>query len=91
MSTTRLSIVPLGMSLGFTFVVSYVLCVAYGVLGTQQGLHQLLPQIFPGFTWITWPSFLLGLFWSFVFGWYFALLRAFVFVPLFGFFGARTK
>jgi len=47
-------------------------------------------QIFPGFTWITWPSFFLGLFWSFVFGWYVAILRAVVFVPLYDFFAART-
>ena len=91
MNATRLSIVPLGMSLGFTFVVSYVLCVAYGMLGFQQGMHQLLFQIFPGFTWITWPSFFLGLLWSFVFGWYVAILRAVVFVPLFDVFAARTE
>jgi protein-S-isoprenylcysteine O-methyltransferase Ste14 len=33
-------------------------------------MHQLLAQLLPGFTWITWPSFFLGLFWSFVYGWY---------------------
>ena len=91
MNATRLGIVPLGMSLGFTFVISYVLCVVYGILGFQQGMHQLLFQIFPGFTRITWPSFFLGLFWSFVFGWYIAILRDVVFVPLFNFFAAGTK
>ena len=91
MNATRLGIVPLGMSLGFTFVISYVLCVVYGILGFQQGMHQLLFQIFPGFTWITWPSFFLGLFWSFVFGWYIAIFRDGVFVPLFNFFVAGTK
>lgn len=91
MTATRSSIIPLGMSLGITFMIAYVLCVLYGVLGFQQGMHQLLFQIFPGFTWITWPSFFLGLFWSFVFGWYIALLRAIVFVPLYNFFAAETK
>jgi hypothetical protein len=91
MNTTRLEIVPLGLSLGITFVIAYVLCVAYGVLGFQQGMHQLLFPILPGFTWITWPSFFLGLFWSFVFGWYIAILRALVFVPLFNLFAAWIK
>jgi hypothetical protein len=50
MNTTRLEIVPLGLSLGVTFVISYVLCVVYGLLGFQQGMHQLLFQVFPGFT-----------------------------------------
>jgi hypothetical protein len=31
------------------------------------------------------------LFWSFVFGWYVAILRAVVFVPLFDFLAAQTK
>jgi hypothetical protein len=91
MNAKRLGIVPMGMSLGVTFVIAYVLCVLYGMLGFQQGMHQLLFQIFPGFTWITWPSFFLGLFWSFVFGWYIAILRAVVFVPVFSLFAAWTQ
>jgi hypothetical protein len=63
----------------------------WGLLGFQQGMHQLLFQVIPGFTWITWPSFFLGLFWSFVLGWYIAILRVVVFVPLFNLFAARQK
>jgi hypothetical protein len=50
-------------------------------------MHQLLPQLLPGFTWLTWPSFFLGAFWSFVYGWYVAVVVA----PLFNFFAARTQ
>jgi len=50
-------------------------------------MHQLLFQIIPGFTWITWPSFFIGLFWNFVLGWYIAL----VFAPLFNLFAARMQ
>jgi len=87
MPTSRISIVPLGLTLGFFLVITYVLCVIYGLLGFQQGMHQLLFQIIPGFTWITWPSFFIGLFWTFVWGWYIAL----VFAPLFNFFTARIQ
>jgi len=87
MPTSRIAIVPLGLTLGFFFVITYVLCVIYGLLGFQQGMHQLLFQIIPGFTWITWPSFFIGLFWTFVWGWYIAL----VFAPLFNFFTARMQ
>jgi hypothetical protein len=87
MPTSRIAIVPLGLTLGFFLVITYVLCVIYGLLGFQQGMHQLLFQIIPGFTWITWPSFFIGLFWTFVWGWYIAL----VFAPLFNFFSARTQ
>jgi hypothetical protein len=54
---------------------------------SERGMHQLLAQMLPGFTWITWPSFFLGLVWSFVYGWFVAV----VFVPLFNFFAARTQ
>jgi len=87
MSTSRIAIVPLGLTLGFFLVITYVLCVLYGLLGFQQGMHQLLFQIIPGFTWINWPSFFIGLFWNFAWGWYIAL----VFAPLFNFFTARMQ
>ena len=83
MPTSRIAIVPFS----FFLVITYVLCVIYGLLGFQQGMHQLLFQIIPGFTWITWPSFFIGLFWTFVWGWYIAL----VFAPLFNFFTARMQ
>ena len=83
----RLAIVPLGLSVSSFLVATYVLCVLFGLLISDRGMHQLLPQLMPGFTWITWPSFVLGLFWSFVYGWYVAV----VFAPLFNFFSARFQ
>ena len=86
-TTARLGIVPLGLSLGSFLVITYVLCVLFGIMVSERGMHQLLVQMLPGFTWITWPSFFLGLFYSFVCGWYVAV----VFAPLFNFFAARTQ
>jgi hypothetical protein len=87
MPTSRIAIVPLGLTLSLFLMITYVVCVIYGLLGFQQGMHQLLFQIIPGFTWITWPSFFIGLFWNFVWGWYIAL----VFAPLFNFFSAQMQ
>ena len=86
-TTTRLAIVPLGLSLGSFLVITYLLCVLFGIFVSDRGMHQLLSQLLPGFTWITWPSFFLGLFWSVVYGWYIAV----VFAPLFNFFSVRTR
>ena len=83
----RLAIVPLGLSLGSFLVITYVLCVLFGIFVSDRGMHQLMAQMLPGFTWITWPSFFLGLVWSFVLGWYVAV----VFAPLFNFFSERTQ
>jgi hypothetical protein len=50
-------------------------------------MYQSWLRLLPGFTWLTWPSFLLGVVESFVYGWYVAL----IFGPLFNFFAARFK
>jgi len=84
----HLSLPVLGASLSTTFVITYVLCILYGLLGFSPAAHDsILPSILPGFTWITWPSFFLGLVWSFVYGWFVAVVLA----PLFNFFSARMQ
>ena len=86
----RIAIVPLGMTLGTFFVVTYILCVLFGVLVSDPGMHRFLSDLLPGFTWITWPSFFIGLVWAFVFGWYIAVVVA----PIYNFFmadGSRSK
>jgi hypothetical protein len=87
LSVRRLRIVPVGMSVGLLFVISYVLCVALGLIWWEGGLHQPWLQFLPGFSWLSPGSFLLGLVESFAYGWYVAL----VFVPLFNFFNARFR
>jgi hypothetical protein len=85
---TRLSIVPLGLTLAAFFGVTYVLCIVYGLAFADQGFHlTLMPMLLPGFSWLTWPAFFIGLAWSFAFGWYVAA----VFAPLFNFFVGRTS
>lgn len=81
----RIPLVPFGLSLSAFLVVTYVLCILFGLLVSAKGMHQLLPMLMPGFTWITWPSFLIGLVWSLVYGWYVAV----VFAPIFNYFASR--
>ncbi|MDP2123623.1 MAG: DUF5676 family membrane protein [Parvibaculum sp.] len=85
--TGHIAIVPLGMSISSFFVITYVLCVLFGLLVSSQGMHQLLSTLLPGFTWLTWPSFLLGLVWMFGLGWYIAV----IFAPIYNFFVARGE
>lgn len=81
----RLAVVPLGLSISLLFVISYVLCIALGLIWWDGGLHQPWLQFLPGFTWLSWGSFFLGLIESFLYGWYIAL----IFAPLYNFFSAR--
>ena len=83
----RLPLVPLGLSLSVFLVISYVLCVLLGLIWPGGGLHQPWLQFLPGFTWLTLPSFLLGLVEVIAYGWYSAL----IFAPLFNLVVARRR
>src|SRR5512145_2759434 len=86
-TVSRLPLTSLGASLSAFLVISYVLCILLGLVWRDGGLHQPWLQFLPGFTWLTWRSFLLGLVETFAYGWYVAL----VFVPLFNFFANRLR
>lgn len=71
----RIPLVPFGISLSAFLAISYLLCILLGVIGGWDwGLHQPWLQFLPGFTWLTWPSFFLGLAESIAYGLYAALL-----------------
>jgi hypothetical protein len=81
----RLTIRGTALSLALFLDVSFVLCVAWGLVLQQFHANQLLEMLIPGFTWLNWQSVLLGLVWSSLIGGYIAV----VFVPLFNYFEGR--
>jgi hypothetical protein len=83
----RIPLVAFGLSLGLFLVISYVLCVGFDLLVPGQAMHQNWQRLLPGFSWLTWQSFVLGLVESFAYGWYVAL----IFCPLFNLFAARSR
>jgi len=76
-----------GVSVGLFLAISYVLCVVYDLIFPGQTMYQAWIRLLPGFTWITWGTFFLGLVESFLYGIYFSL----VFVPLFNFFKSKFE
>lgn len=81
----RLPVAALGLSLGLFLGITYVLCVGYDLLFPGHAMNETWLRLLPGFTWLSWGSFLLGLIESFAYGWYVAL----VFGPLYNFFAAK--
>ena len=69
-------------SLAIWTTVSFVLCVIVGA-ATPSSAHMtaFLEQILPGFEWLTWSGFLIGLTRSFLYGAYAGLL----YVPIYNF------
>jgi hypothetical protein len=83
----RIPLFAFGLSLGLFLAITYVLCVGFDLIFPGQAMYQTWLRLLPGFTWLTWPSFVLGLVESFAYGWYVAL----IFCPLFNFFAARLR
>ncbi len=74
------------LSLGSWAAVSFAICVIWGlVMPEALHMHVLLENVLPGFKWLTWSSFLLGFFESFLFGVYAGLL----YVPIYNFLTRR--
>ncbi len=80
-------VVSLGLSLGSFIALTFVLCVLFDLWFPSLAMNPVWAKLLPGFTWISWPSFFLGLLESFGYGWYIAL----IFGPLFNFFAARSS
>mgnify|MGYP001827872142 CR=1 FL=1 len=75
----RIPILEFGYALSAFFVISYVLCVASGLVFPDWELHQPWLQFFPGFEWLTVQGFVIGLVESVVYAWYVAALFGWLF------------
>ncbi len=73
-----------GLAMGSFLAITYVFCVGYDLVFGQH-MYEVWLKLLPGFTWITWQSFILGLVETFLYGIYFGL----VFTPLYNFFHGR--
>lgn len=83
----RIPVVVLGMSLGLFFAITFILCVGFDLIFPGMAMYQTWLKLLPGFTWLSWQSFLLGLAEAFAYGWYVAL----IFAPLFNYFASRRE
>ncbi len=58
-------------SLAIWGAITFVICMLYGLLVPGSlPIHQALEQVLPGFKWVTFGGFLIGLAWTAVYGLY---------------------
>ena len=75
-----------GLSLGVSAAVSFVVCVIWGLLmPVSLHMHGFLELVLPGFKWLSVGSFVVGIGESFLFGIYAGI----VYVPIRNFFTKR--
>lgn len=82
-----LKVSTVGLSLGSFFAITYTLCVIFDLIFPGMSMYQTWLRLLPGFNWLTWGSFFLGLIESFLYGIYTAL----IFVPLYNFFSFTAE
>ena len=63
------------LSLALWAAVMFLTCITFGLVTPHSlHMHKFLEQILPGFEWLTWSGFLLGLSESFLYGAYAGLV-----------------
>ena len=74
-----LSLLAVGHASSLLLAITFSVCVAFALLFPEHAMYEVWLKLLPGFEWLTWKSFFLGLLESYAYGWYFAL----IWVPLY--------
>ncbi len=76
----RISVVTTALAVAVFFAFSYSVCVAYDLaVPDDYRMYPAWADLFPGFDWIGWGSFFIGLGESFAYGIYVGAAVAFVY------------
>lgn len=82
-----LSLVAVGHATSLFLAISFALCVGLDLVFPAHAMYEAWQKLLPGFHWISWGSFLLGLIESYAYGWYIAL----IWVPLYNVLALRGQ
>lgn len=74
-----ISLVSVGNATSLFLAITFALCVGFDLLFPSRAMYGAWQRMLPGFEWISWQSFFLGLIESYGYGWYFTL----VWVPIY--------
>lgn len=74
-----LSLTAVGHATGLFLAITFALCVGFDLMFPAHAMYGAWQKLLPGFQWISWKSFFLGLIESYGYGWYFGL----VWVPIY--------
>lgn len=66
---------------------TFTLCVSFDILFPAHAMYQVWQRLLPGFEWISWKSFFVGLVESYGYGWYLTL----IWIPLYNVFARKSN
>lgn len=82
-----LSLLAAGHATSLLLAITFSLCVAFDLVFPDMAMYQVWLKLLPGFEWLSWPSFFIGLAESYGYGWFIAL----IWVPLYNVFAADKE
>lgn len=85
--STRISLQAVGHATSLFIAISYILCVAFDLVFPDHAMHEVWHKLLPGFEWLSWKGFFIGLIEAYGYGWFFAL----IWTPLYNVFAARSE
>ena len=83
--TRGISLYAFGHATSLFLAITFSVCVGFDLLFPSHAMYEAWQKLLPGFSWISGPSFCLGLIESYGYGWFLAL----IWVPLYNVFAAR--
>jgi hypothetical protein len=69
-----ISLKAAGNATSLFLVITFTLCVAFDLLFPSRAMYSSWQRLLPGFQWINWDSFFLGVIESYGYGWYITLI-----------------
>jgi len=81
----RLSLLAAGHASSLFLALSFTVCVGFDLIFPEHAMYEAWQKLLPGFEWISWKSFFIGLVESYGYGWFFAL----IWIPLYNVFSVR--
>jgi len=82
---SRISLYAMGHASSLFLTISYSLCVVFDLMFPEHAMYEAWQKLLPGFEWISWKSFFIGLVEIYGYGWFIAL----IWTPLYNIFAAR--
>lgn len=69
-----ISLTAVGHASSLFLAITFALCVGFDLLFPEHAMYRAWRDLLPGFEWLSWKSFALGLAEAYGYGWYFALI-----------------
>ena len=82
-----ISLSAVGHATSLFLAITFALCVGFDLAFPAHAMYRTWQSLLPGFHWISWGSFLLGLIEAYGYGWYFTL----IWVPIYNVVSQRRK